>query len=81
MVLKNMDIGILCESQDLFELSEDSLPSLPISFVGTYPFITYSPIGGRDLKVIAVLAKKFRFLPNLIVMESFDGEANHVRNH
>ena len=54
--------------------------SLPISFVGTYPFITYNPIGGRDLKVIAALAKKFRFLPNLVPMASFDGMGHHVNN-
>ena len=54
--------------------------SLPISFVGTYPFITYNPIGGRDLKVIAALAKKLRFLPNLIPMATFDGMAQHVSN-
>ena len=51
-----------------------------MSFVGTYPFITYNPIGGRDLKVIAALAKKFRFLPNLIPMATFDGMAQHVSN-
>ena len=62
-------------------LQHPSGKSLPVSFVGTLPFITYNPIGGRDLMVIAVLAKKFRFLPNLIPMASFDGEANHVSNH
>ena len=60
--------------------------SLPISFIGTYPFITYNPIGGRDLKVIAELAKKFRFLPNFIPMTSFGdgidrlGMTHHVRH-
>ena len=62
-------------------LQHPSGKSLPVSFVGTYPFITYNPIGGRDLKVIAVLAKKFGFLPNLIPMASLNGEANHVSNH
>ena len=54
-----------------WHLQHPSGKSLPISFIGTYPFITYNPIGGRDLKVIAALAKKFRFLPNLIPMQSF----------
>ena len=60
--------------------------SLPISFIGTYPFITYNPIGGRDLKVIATLAKKFRFLPKFIPMTTFGsgadslGMTHHVSN-
>ena len=44
---------------------------MPISFIGTQPFIAYNPIGGREFKVVAELAKKFRFLPNFIPMTSF----------
>ena len=45
--------------------------TLPISFIGTEPFITYNPVGGRDFKVVATLAKKFRFWPNFIPATSF----------
>ena len=69
-----------------WHLQHPSGKSLPISFVGIYPFITYNPFGGRDMKVLAALAKKFRFLPNLIPMQSWGsgtdglGMTHHVSN-
>ena len=40
---------------------------LKISFIGPEPFVTYNPVGGSDFLVIKLLAKKFGFLPKLLL--------------
>ena len=49
---------------------------LPVSFIGTHPYITYHtgmipPVGGSEFKFLAMLAEKFRFLPELKAEKSF----------
>ena len=46
--------------------------TLNISFIGIPPFITYNPVGGSALRVMAMLANKYEFIPNYIPAKSFD---------
>ena len=45
---------------------------LKISFIGFKPYISYNPLGGSDILVVKILAKKFRFSPKFIPERSFD---------
>ena len=46
---------------------------IPISFIGTQPYIKYTPtIGGSEFLVVKMLAKKYRFLPDFKPERAFD---------
>ena len=46
---------------------------IPISFIGTQPYIKYAPtIGGSEFLVVKMLAKKYRFLPDFKPERAFD---------
>ena len=49
-----------------------------ISFIGVPPFVTYNPVGGSEFKVMSILAKKFKIIPNYIPARSFDGNVHMV---
>ena len=46
--------------------------TLNISFIGPPPLITYNPIGGSEFIVLALLAKKFQFIPKYNPAQSWD---------
>ena len=45
---------------------------LPISFIGLPPYIKYSPFGGSDPLIVAIMAKKFGFKPKYLPAKSVD---------
>ena len=47
-------------------LQEPFGKELNISFFGFSPFITYNPVGGSAFIVMAMLANKYKFIPNFI---------------
>ena len=47
-------------------LQEPHGKTLNVSFIGHPPFITYNPVGGSDLIVTNLLAKKFHFIPHYL---------------
>ena len=53
-------------------LQNPSGKELKISFIGFIPYIAYNPVGGSDILVVSILAKKFGFLPKFIPARSFD---------
>ena len=59
-------------------LQEPSGKTLNISFIGVPPFVTYNPVGGSEFKVMSILAKKFKIIPNYIPASSFDGNVHMV---
>ena len=63
------------------EMFKDSCPlslknpegkELKISFIGTSPYIIYDPLGGSEVDLIRIFAKKFKFTPKFIPEKSFD---------
>ena len=62
------------------ELKQPRRKTLPISFIGVMPFITYNPFGGSDPMVIQMLAKKHEFMPNFIAEQGgYDVMVRRVR--
>ena len=62
------------------DLKQPSRKTLPISFIGVMPFITYDPFGGSDPMVIQMLAKKHEFMPNFIAEQGgYDVMVHRVR--
>ena len=53
-------------------LQEPFGKTLNISFIGSAPFITYNPIGGSELIVTNLLAKKFQFIPKYLPARTQD---------
>ena len=54
------------------ELKQPNGKTLPISFIGIMPYITYDPFGGSEPLVIQMLAKKHDFVPNFIAEQAYD---------
>ena len=52
-----------------------------ISFIGAKPYISYNPIGGSDLKIANILAKKFGFMPKFVPERSYDVVRNNVSTY
>ena len=46
--------------------------TLNISFIGLPPYITYNPVGGSEILVTNMLAKKLGFIPKFIPAKSWD---------
>ena len=46
--------------------------TLNISFIGIPPYITYNPVGGSEILVANMLAKKLGFIPKFIPAKSWD---------
>ena len=45
---------------------------LKVSFIGTSPYIIHEPLGGSEVNLMRIFAKKFKFTPKFVPERSFD---------
>ena len=62
-------------------LQEPHGKTLNVSFIGHPPFITYNPVGGSDLILINLLAKKFKFFPKYLPAATEDKLESNISSN
>lgn len=61
-------------------LQEPFGKTLDISIIGSQPYVFYNPLGGSELILTKILAKKFSFTPKFIPTISLPEYNDLVRN-